>query len=55
MGKWYKVGFNEALEGLPSDPPMQPGHKAYRDYREGYEDGQRQLDVNARLPVDEDA
>jgi hypothetical protein len=48
MGKWYKIGFKDAVEGLPSDAPMHPGHKSYADYLEGYADGERQLEVNAR-------
>lgn len=47
MGKWYKQGLADALGGLNEDPPMQPGNRAYVDYREGYEDGQRQLDAGA--------
>lgn len=47
MGKWYDAGRKDALEGLNEDPPMQPGNRAYDDYREGYEDGQRALDFEA--------
>ena len=49
MGKWYKQGFKDAIDGLPSDPPMTPKSQSYHDYREGFADGERQLDVNARL------
>lgn len=41
MGKWYKTGFADAMAGLPSDPPMHPGHRSYRDYMDGYADGVR--------------
>lgn len=44
---WYDRGFAEALDGQSEDPPMQPGNRAYDDYRAGYEDGQRQLDQEA--------
>lgn len=47
MGKWYDNGKKDALEGLGEDPPMNPGNRAYSDYREGYEDGQRELDSQA--------
>jgi len=46
MGKWYKQGFQDALDGI-NDPPMHPGHRSYRDYAEGHVDGDRQLDVDA--------
>lgn len=42
MGKWYDKGRSEALAGLPSDPPWQPGHRDYTAYLEGYADGERE-------------
>ena len=47
MGKWYKNGFQDALDGLPSDPPMHPRHRSYLDYRDGYMDGEVQLSYDA--------
>jgi hypothetical protein len=48
MSKWYKQGFKDAIDGLPSDPPMTPKSQSYHDYREGFADGERQLDENER-------
>jgi len=48
MGKWYDTGFKDAVDGLPSDPPMHPRHRSFQDYEDGYKDGMLQLDVNAR-------
>jgi hypothetical protein len=47
MGKWYKAGFKDALEGLGMDPPWQKGHRDHTSYCEGYEDGQCQIDGQA--------
>lgn len=44
---WYDRGFADALEGQREDPPMNPGHRSFEDYRAGYEDGQQQLDGEA--------
>ena len=54
MGKWYDTGFKEAVDGLPSDPPMQPGHRSHSDYVDGYRDGQLQNRVAAENDVAED-
>lgn len=55
-GKWYKQGFSEALAGLASDPPWNPGHRDHASYCEGYVDGERQAERDAREPAeDEDA
>jgi len=48
MGKWYKQGFKDAIDGLPSDPPYVRGNKHYDEYIEGFADGGRQLDENER-------
>jgi len=48
---WERFGYDEALAGLPSDPPYQPGHRAHTDYLEGFASGefylQRQADREA--------
>ncbi len=49
--KWYSTGFKDALQGLPADPPWQPGHRDYENYRDGYADGERQVE---RDVADED-
>ena len=46
MGKWYKIGFQDALDGL-CDPPMQPGHRSYASYMEGHADGDSHLSREA--------
>lgn len=54
---WYDKGFDDALAGLPADPPWQPGHRDHTSYSEGYADGERQVaqrveheDDRSRLP-----
>lgn len=42
---WYDKGYREAREGLPSDPPMDPGKRCYRDYVEGFADGELQVEL----------
>lgn len=46
--KWYKTGFDEAVNGAPSDPPMNPGNRDYVNYCEGYRDGERQVEADQR-------
>lgn len=55
MGKWYKTGFQDAINGLGQDPPWQPGHRDYISYCEGFVDGERQAERDARAPQEEDA
>jgi hypothetical protein len=42
MGKWYKQGFQDALDGI-CDPPWQQGHRDHTNYMEGHADGDREL------------
>lgn len=37
---WYQTGYDEACQGLPFDAPMQRGHASYKNYKEGYGDGE---------------
>lgn len=46
MGKWYKEGFKDGRQGMPTDPPYFPGHKAYGEYLEGFKDGAEQWTVD---------
>ena len=47
-GKWYKTGFADGAGGLGQDPPWQPGHRDHTAYCEGYVDGERQAEREAR-------
>ena len=47
MGKWYKQGFQDAIDGLPIDPPMHPKPRDYVNYCEGFVDGEWQLSLDA--------
>ncbi len=44
---WYQQGFNDALAGLPSDPPWFRGNPHHESYVEGFADGARQAESNA--------
>lgn len=46
MGKWYKTGFKDAIDGL-YDPPWNSGHRDHTSYCEGHTDGLRKLDREA--------
>lgn len=46
MGKWYKTGFKDALDGI-FDPPWQEGHRDHTSYCEGHTDGERQAERDA--------
>ncbi|MEQ1950964.1 hypothetical protein [Mesorhizobium sp. CN2-181] len=48
MSKWYKAGFQDALDGLPFDPPWQVGHRDHKNYTEGFRDGVRQAERNVK-------
>jgi hypothetical protein len=54
-GKWYKTGFSDAFAGLNFDPPWNPGHRDHTSYAEGYADGERQAERNAKHDEDEPA
>jgi len=41
---WYQFAFEEARQGLPSDPPYERGNRHYNEYLAGYEDGEAQRD-----------
>jgi hypothetical protein len=45
MGKWYKQGYKDAKENFPFDPPFEPGHLAYAQYEEGYEDRRKEMEL----------
>lgn len=47
MGKWYKQGVKDANDGF-CDPPWSEGHRDYKNYMEGYNDQQKQLEYEAR-------
>lgn len=47
MGKWYKTGYKDAADNFPFDPPYEPGHLAYAQYEEGYEDKRKEIELYA--------
>lgn len=46
MGKWYKLGFVDGLDGI-CDPPWSPGHRDHENYLIGWRDAQIQLERDA--------
>lgn len=48
---WERFGYDEAIAGLSSDPPYQPGNKAHDDYVSGYESGELFLERQAAKPT----
>ena len=43
---WYERGYDEALQGLPYDPPANPASISHLNYTSGYRDGLKQADAN---------
>ena len=54
MGKWYKQGLQDALDGI-CDPPWQEGHRDHTSYMEGQTDGDRELERRSRQEEEEGA
>ncbi|MEQ6332990.1 hypothetical protein [Sphingobium sp. MK2] len=48
MGKWYKQGLQDALDGI-CDPPWQEGHRDHTSYMEGQGEGETHLEREAYL------
>lgn len=41
---WFDTGYADARANLPSDPPQYPGHGSYKNYRDGYQCAERDME-----------